>query len=116
MTPNPDFIENAGGKTISNQEIQKSMLDEENMLREIKVSGNKNSSLDVEEDEVKQNNSQLKVTKFLKKYFLEGQKLDGEVQPLVDEDVPFWKRVVSSRRFSGIMIPLTFFEVCNNEY
>jgi len=52
------------------------------------------------------------MTKFLKKYFLEGQKLSGVVQTQTEENFPVWKRVVYSRRFWGIIIPLTFFEVC----
>ena len=118
MALKTDFREDADAKTsddlnsIPKQTIPKNMSDSKNMLRERKMSEDEHESSDEHEDKIKQNSSQMKVTKFLKKYFLEGQKLDGDVKPLVDEDVPFWKKVVSSRRFWGIIIPLIFFEVC----
>ena len=118
MSSNSDFRGDADNKTladldlITKQAVEIRNSDGKNMLRERKVSKDGNESSDENEGEIKHTNSKLKLSKFVKKYFLEGQKLDGDIQPLVDDNVPFWKKIVSSRRFWGIIIPLTFFQVC----
>ena len=54
-----------------------------------------------------------KFRRFVKKYFQEGQNLQrGASNEKADNNVSLWKRIVTSRRFWGIIIPLTFFEVC----
>ena len=114
MTSTSDIREEADNKTQGNvnsnlsQTVQQKS-DDKNMLRERKLSSD---SLDENDDEIGHNHSKSKMAVFFKKYFLEGQKLEGDSQPLVDKNVPLWKQVVSSRRFWGILIPLTFFEVC----
>jgi hypothetical protein len=50
--------------------------------------------------------------RFTRKYFLEGQNLKGGANPVINHNMPIWKRIVTSRRFWGIIIPLIFFEVC----
>ena len=117
MSSNSDFRGDADNKTladlnsITKQAVEIRNSDGKNMLRERKMSKDGNESSDENEGEIKHTNSKLKLSKFVKKYFLEGQKLDGDIQPLVDDNVPFWKKIVSSRRFWGIIIPLTFFQV-----
>ena len=117
MTSTSDIREEADNKTQGNlnsnlsQTVQQKS-DDKNMLRERKLSSDSTNSVDENEDEICHNHSKSKFTTFFKKYFLEGQKLEGDSQPLVDENAPLWKRVVSSRKFWGILIPLTFFEVC----
>ena len=91
---------------------QKSQSDHKNITRERKISTASTDCLDENVNDVYRSNKKLRMTKFLKKYFLEGQKLSGVVQTQTEENVPVWKRVVYSRRFWGIIIPLTFFEVC----
>ena len=91
---------------------QKSQSDHKNITRERKISTASTDCLDENVNDVYRSNKKLRMTKFLKKYFLEGQKLSGVVHTETEENVPVWKRVVSSRRFWGIIIPLTFFEVC----
>ena len=50
---------------------------------------------------------------FIRKYFLEGQKLKESVDIIhTSKNDPFWKRILSNRKFLGIVIPLIFFEVC----
>ncbi len=55
---------------------------------------------------------------FFRKYFLEGQKLDEDHATALEkldekEDASFSERLlVRHRRVIGILIPLTFFEVC----
>ena len=118
MSSNSDFRGDADDKTladlnsITKQAVEIRHSDGRNMLRERKVSKDGNVSSDENEGEIKHTNSKLKLSKFVKKYFLEGQKLDGDIQPLVDDNVPFWKKIVSSRRFWGIIIPFSFFQVC----
>lgn len=54
------------------------------------------------------------VLAFLKKYFLEGQKLRDSVQQQnksAEPDLPWWKRVVNSRKFWAILLPFLFWEV-----
>lgn len=113
-----DIRDDADDKTPGNlnsniSQVVQQKLDDKNMLRERKLSNDSRDSSDENEDEICHSHSKSKFTIFFKKYFLEGQKLDGDAQPLVDKNVPLWKRVVSSRRFWGILIPLTFFEVCS---
>ena len=118
MSSSQDFRGDADDKTladlnsITKQAVEIRHSDGKNMLRERKVSKDGNESSDENEGEIKHTNSKLKLSKFVKKYFLEGQKLDGDIQPLVDDNVPFWKKIVSSRRFWGIIIPFSFFQVC----
>ena len=117
MSSNSDLRGDADEKTLSDlnsitkQAVEIRQSDGKNMLRERKVSKDGNESSDENEGEIKRTNSKFKLSKFVKKYFLEGQKLDGDIQPLVDDNVPLWKKIVSSRRFWGIVIPLTFFQV-----
>ena len=59
-----------------------------------------------------QDGDQSRIMRFTRKYFLEGQKLMDSANPVIKHTLPFWKRVVTSRRFWGIIIPLIFFEVC----
>ena len=94
------------------QVAQKSQSDHKNITRERRISTASTDCLDENVNDVHHSNKKSKMTKFLKKYFLEGQKLSGVVQTQTEENVPVWKRVVYSRRFWGIIIPLTFFEVC----
>ena len=54
----------------------------------------------------------MRVIRFVKKYFLEGQKLQEDAHQRANLSMPLWKQVVTSRRFWGIAIPLIFFEVC----
>ena len=50
---------------------------------------------------------------FIRKYFLDGQKLKENVDAIhSSSNQPFHKRILSNRQFWGILIPLTFFEVC----
>ena len=121
MSSNSDFRGDADEKTLSDlnsitkQAVEIRHSDGKNMLRERKVSKDSNESSDENEGEIKHSNSKSKLSKFVKKYFLEGQKLDGDIQPLVDDNVPFWKKIVCSRRFWGIIIPLSFFQVCYSD-
>ena len=56
-----------------------------------------------------------KVATFLKKYFLEGQKLDEKQKQALEtlpKDAPWTKRIlVNHRRLIGILVPLCFFEI-----
>lgn len=56
-----------------------------------------------------------KVSNFMKKYFLEGQKLDEKQKHALEtlpSDAPWTKRMlVRHRRLIGILIPLCFFEL-----
>lgn len=56
-----------------------------------------------------------KVSIFMKKYFLEGQKLDEKQKHALEtlpSDAPWTKRMlVRHRRLIGILIPLCFFEL-----
>ena len=121
MSSNSDFRGDADDKTladlnsITKQAVEIRQTDGKNMLCERKVSKDGNESSDENEGEIKLTNYKFKLSKFVKKYFLEGQKLDGDIQPLVDDNVPFWKKIVSSRRFWGIIIPLSFFQVCYSD-
>ena len=94
------------------QVAQKSQSDHKNITRERRISTASTDCLDENVNDVYRSDRKSKMTNFLKKYFLEGQKLSGVVHTETEENVPVWKRVVYSRRFWGIIIPLTFFEVC----
>jgi len=56
-----------------------------------------------------------KGTSFLKKYFMEGQKLEDKQQQALEtlpQDAPFMTKIlVKHRRIIGILIPLCFFEL-----
>ena len=56
-----------------------------------------------------------KFEKFLKKYFLEGQKLDEKQKHALEtlpSEAPWTKRIlVKHRRLIGILIPLCFFQL-----
>ena len=50
---------------------------------------------------------------FIRKYFMEGQKLKENVDSIhTSKNESLWRRIISRRQFWGIAIPLTFFEVC----
>ena len=61
-------------------------------------------------NEVKTQSSMAK--SFIIKYFLEGQNLKVGIASKSDPNLPFFRRILSNRRFWGIIIPLIFFEVC----
>ena len=79
MSSNADFRGDADDKTladlnsITKQAVEIRNSDGKNMLRERKVSKDGNESSDENEGEIKHTNSKLKLSKFVKKYFLEGQ-------------------------------------------
>ena len=84
------------------------------LIREEQANDTQNgylSSTPYQPKDPRQNKRRSVAMKFLKKYFWEGQKLDVEVKTS-EVNMPFWKRVIRSRLFWGITIPLIFFEVC----
>ena len=50
------------------------------------------------------------IAAFFKKYFLEGQKLRKPVKT-TDSGLPWWKKVISSKKFWAILMPFVFWEV-----